>query len=83
ADVAAPNARWLIADFQCPATGIKKLRAKLILRSMYVFFQYATNLPARNLVPPDSILERYGFQLRHRAEYEWGLLHSDCWQRMN
>lgn len=82
-DAAAPKAIWLLADFQCPGAGILKLRARLILWSMYFFFQRATKLSARTLIPPGPILERHGFQLRERVESEWGLLHSDCWDRLN
>ena len=78
---AAPGARWLIADFREPASGIAKWRAHGILYAMYFFFQRVTRLPASRLTPPDAFLERSGFVLRERSLSEWGLLHSDLWQR--
>jgi len=81
AATAAPDARWLLADFQEPAAGIAKWRARGILQAMYFFFQQATRLPASRLTPPDAFLQQSGFILRERSLSEWGLLHSDLWQR--
>jgi len=78
---AAPGARWLLADFREPASGVAKWRARGILRAMYFFFQRATRLPASRLTPPDAFLQENGFVLRKRSVFEWGLLHSDLWQR--
>ncbi len=80
---AVPQASWLVADFQVPDAGMQQVRARLILRSMYLFFRFATALQARTLTPPDSFLKANGFQLRNRAVSEWGLLHTDWWQRSN
>lgn len=74
-----PEANWLIADFQVSSGGVKGVRSRLILWSMYLFFRVVTRLPAKRLTAPDSILNRAGFTLRQRAESEWGLLHSDWW----
>ena len=49
AAAAAPRARWLLADFCEPKTGWAKWRARLILKSMYLFFRIATRLPAPDL----------------------------------
>ena len=82
ARAAHPNAIWLLADFQAPATGFARLRARVILKAMYAFFRTVTRLPARQLTPPDDILRRHGFKLRRRHESEWGLLRSDHWERL-
>jgi ubiquinone/menaquinone biosynthesis C-methylase UbiE len=81
AAAAIPQASWLLADFQTPAAGLRQIRSRLILWTMYAFFRAVTRLPARQLTAPDSFLERAGFNLRRRIETEWGLLHSDWWQR--
>lgn len=78
---ATPDADWLAADFQAPSDGLRRHRARLILWSMYAFFRFATRLPARRLTAPDHFLNANGFQLQERFESEWGLLHSDWWQR--
>ena len=81
AGAAAMDAHWLIADFQMPRSGLKRVRSRLILCVMYSFFRVVTRLPARKLTRPDPFLERGGFSLLHRTESEWGLLHSDWWRR--
>ena len=81
ARVATPRATWLLADFRVPPAGGRRLRALLIHRLMYLFFRFATDLPAQCLTAPDRLLEANGFELRERRLSEWGLLHSDWWER--
>lgn len=81
AAVSAPDARWLVADFQVPDQGWWRWRAKVILEMMYVFFRVVTRLPAKHLANPDPCLREQGFQLSERRLFEWGLLRSDLWQR--
>jgi len=81
ARVARPNASWLLADFQSPPFGLSALRARLILKAMYIFFQAVTRLPAQTLASPDAFIRAAGFELRQRRVTEWGLLHSDHWIR--
>ena len=81
AAAAAPNAQWLLADFREPATGPARWRARLILRSMYVFFRCLTGLSGSRITPPEKFLLARGFRLREQAITEWGLLHSDWWSR--
>ena len=78
---ATPNANWLIADFQTPSSGLKRIRGRLILWTLYAFFRAVTRLPANTLTAPDSLLRNAGFTLHHRVEAEWHLLHSDWWRR--
>jgi len=76
-----PKVNWLIADFQTPPAGLRRIRGRLILWAMYAFFRTMTRLPAYELTTPDSFLERADFILHRRIEAEWGLLHSDWWRR--
>lgn len=76
-----PRSRWLLADFQIPAGGINRWRARLIHWIMYCFFRLATRLPAKHLTVPDPILASNGFILRRRRVTEWELLRSDLWER--
>jgi len=78
---ATPFANWLTADFQIPAAGWRRIRARIILRLLYVFFGVTTRLPAAKLTKPDPLLLKAGFALRRRDQNEWGLLHSDWWPR--
>jgi SAM-dependent methyltransferase len=75
------GAKWLLSDFCEPAGGWQRLRARWILSSMYAFFRATTALPARRLTPPDLALRKAGFALSQRRYFEWGLLHSDLWER--
>jgi ubiquinone/menaquinone biosynthesis C-methylase UbiE len=79
ARLANPGASWLLADFQAPAAGLPALRARIILKSMYLFFRAATRLPAKTLTLPDPFLRATGFALHQRRISEWGLLHTDHW----
>jgi ubiquinone/menaquinone biosynthesis C-methylase UbiE len=76
-----PNADWLISDFQVAPAGWKRIRSRVILWSMYVFFRTMTHLPATRLTAPDPFLEQAGFRLHRRVESEWNMLHSDWWKR--
>ena len=80
ARAAAPEAAWLIADFQVPAGGPARWRARAIHALMCGFFRLATRLPARCLTPPDAFLKDQGFELQERRTSEWGLLHTDLWK---
>lgn len=81
ASVATVDARWLVSDFNIPDSGLARIRARLILWSMYRFFRVVTRLPARRLVIPDPLLEDHGFRRDARDLAEWGLLRADLWRR--
>jgi ubiquinone/menaquinone biosynthesis C-methylase UbiE len=80
-NAATSNATWLLTDFCSARAGWKRLRTQSILASMYVFFGFATKLPACQLTPPDTFLRAGGFELLDRAFFDWDLLHADLWQR--
>lgn len=81
AAVAAPRARWLVADFAIPARGLARVRATVIHALMYRFFRVAARLPASELTPPEPILTELGFVREAVLEEEWGLLRSSLWRR--
>lgn len=74
------EATWLVSDFTSPPHGLSRLRAELILWSMYRFFRIVTRLPANQLVDYTPKLGQHGFRLVARETFEWGLLRSDHWQ---
>jgi ubiquinone/menaquinone biosynthesis C-methylase UbiE len=80
-EAATPRVSWLLADFQVPGTGLRRVRAQIIHGLMYWFFRVITKLPARHLTPPDQFLTAQGFSLRERKVFELGLLHTDWWIR--
>ncbi len=81
AELATPEAAWVVSDFCAPEQGIARLRAKLILWTMYRFFRITTRLPASQLVDYTDRLQRQGFRLESREVFEWGLLRADLWRR--
>ena len=81
ANGATAHAEWLLADFQVPATGWRRVRARIIHQLMYAFFRVVTRLPAGRLACPDPFLLANGFVLRARRQSDWGLLHTDRWSR--
>lgn len=82
AAVAQPRATWLIADFALPERGLARQRARATHALMYAFFRRVAGIRARRLTEPDSWLRSAGFRLAGRRGFEWGLLRSDCWQRV-
>ncbi|MFO1487538.1 MAG: class I SAM-dependent methyltransferase [Verrucomicrobiota bacterium] len=78
---AAPDARWLLADFQIPATGFWRWRALVMVRMLYVFFRWTTKLSADRLVSPDEYLRLAKFKRVLRRQTDGGLLRSELWSR--
>jgi len=81
AALANTDAAWVVSDFCAPEQGMARLRAKLILWTMYRFFRVVTRLPASHLVDYTERLQRLGFRLESREVFEWGLLRADLWRR--
>lgn len=80
ASAAAPDASWLIADFQVAGSGWRRIRSRIILWMLYRFFHVTTQLSAHELTPADPFLKAAGFQQHRRSVFEWGLLKSEWWQ---
>ena len=53
-EIAAPDADWLLADFEIAPAGPARWRSRVILAMLYQFFAVATGLRARALAPPDE-----------------------------
>lgn len=81
AHCATPGAHWLLTDFQIAASGLRRLRSRVIIASLYAFFRMTTRLPATQLISADPFLEHAGFTLHKRIESDWSLLRSDWWLR--
>jgi SAM-dependent methyltransferase len=78
---AKADARWLLADFQIPERGLRRLRARMVLALAYRFFRITTALPASRIFPPDDALRANGFHMQRTMTANWSLLHSDLWSR--
>jgi ubiquinone/menaquinone biosynthesis C-methylase UbiE len=70
---------WLINDFCQPESGLKALRAKIWLKTMYAFFRMTAKLEATKLENPFSVLEFTGIELRERKTWSWEMLASEWW----
>ncbi|ACB74284.1 class I SAM-dependent methyltransferase [Opitutus terrae] len=81
ARAARPRAYWVLSDFTVPAQGWGRQRARVIHWMMYAFFRRVTQVRARRVTVPDPLLRAHGFSLAGRRTFEWGLLHSDLWER--
>lgn len=80
-ELAAPDADWLLADFEIAPAGLAKWRSRVILALLYGFFRVVCGLHARALVSPDGDLKKAGFSRYRRQTSEWGLLKSEWWRR--
>lgn len=80
-EMAAPDANWLLADFEIPTRTLARLRSRIIVTILYGFFRIACGLKADSLVSPDAILQKAGFSKQRRMTSEWGLLKSEWWGR--
>ena len=80
-NLAQPEARWLVADFQIPVSRLRRLRSRVILGLLYRFFRLACGMRTKALEPYEQALECAGFSLIERRTSEWGLLKSECWER--
>ena len=77
----APEALWLISEFDLPASGWKRANARFWLRTMYAFFRFTTNLRNQQLPCWRPLLREAGFVPRKQIRYKDGFLVSELWQR--
>lgn len=81
AAAATPDAVWLFSDFQFPDRGLFRLRAQLIIGSLYKFFRLTAALSAKQLIAPDPWIQQNGFVLQQRRSFSLGLTHTDLWRK--
>ena len=81
AELATPDATWLITDFAVPERGLARWRAQIILWLAYTFFRLTTDISACSIIAPAPWLESAGFARKRSLQKEWGLLYSELWQR--
>jgi 2-polyprenyl-3-methyl-5-hydroxy-6-metoxy-1,4-benzoquinol methylase len=79
ATAASEDCVWLQSDFTVPAGTFRRIRAQLILWTMYRFFRSSVSLSADKLSNPSEMLRSGGFELEARTNRSWGLLNCDLW----
>ena len=81
ARAATHDANWLLADFCVPFNGMARLRARVWLAAMYLFFRMTARIDARELVDPTLFLRAEGFALARQHLLRKGMLKSERWRR--
>ena len=79
-----PRGGWFVApadNFHEPDHGWRRWRGRAVLGLMYTFFRFTTGLSAARLTPPTGFLQAAGFRLVDQRLANFGLVHSDLWQR--
>lgn len=76
-----PNGVWLFADFSIPASGWRRLRARLWVAFLYAFFRWRTGLAVRELPPSEDILHDAGLSVVDGTTLQRGLLRTAVYQR--
>lgn len=81
AAVTSPGALWLVSEFHVPASGIRRLAARLLTGAMYLFFRATTGLTTSSLPDYSKILAANEF-FRVKQRSVWGgFLVSELWER--
>ena len=76
-----PSAQWLLSDFQIPASGWRRVRGRIWLSILYVFFRCVAKIPARRLPPIEDMLATTSFKPVARKTYSGQMLYSTLYQR--
>lgn len=76
---ARPGAAWLIAEFDVPARGPARWRARLWISALYWFFRAASGITPRKLPRLGPLLREAGFLLQEERRSSAGLLVSQKW----
>ncbi len=76
-----PAAQWLLSDFQIPASGWRRLRARIWLTILYAFFRCVAKITARTVPPAEAILAATSFKQVARKNYSAEMLYSTLYER--
>ena len=77
-----PNGVWLVSEFDLPTSGLRRLLARFWLRTMYLFFRYATGLRNQRLPDWRQQLISAGFRPRIQQSFANGFLVSESWEQI-
>jgi ubiquinone/menaquinone biosynthesis C-methylase UbiE len=79
---ATQDTLWLVNDFTVPASGIRRLRAKLLLKIMYLFFRLTSNLRTQRLENPSRVLTNAGWKLASEKNFNHRFIVSRLWKNV-
>ena len=77
----APNARWVISEFQTPPTAFGRIVAAPVVTLLYRAFRWLTGLEPQALPDHHTALAQAGWRFEAGHTHLWGLLVSELWQR--
>jgi SAM-dependent methyltransferase len=75
----APEARWLVSEFQIPESGLSAAASRLVVSTLYRAFGLLTGLEVHELPAWDILLENSGFSRHDQRTWLGGLLTSEVW----
>lgn len=71
-----PGGHWLFADFVEPARGWRRLRARLWIGLLYVFFRWRGAVDVTTLPPSEQILTDAGLTVVDAKEFQAGMVRT-------
>lgn len=77
----APDALWVVSEFDMPPSGWHRASARFWLKTMYAFFRITTNLRNQQLPCWRALMSQAGFMPRKETQYQNGFIVSELWQR--
>jgi ubiquinone/menaquinone biosynthesis C-methylase UbiE len=80
---AAPQAKWLVSEFDLPPGRLRRTVALTLLRIMYGFFRLTTGLANQTLPEWRPLLESHGFSREVSSSERSGFIVSELWARRN
>jgi len=78
---AAPDAIWIVSEFDLPRSAWKRAKARFWLRIMYAFFRITTKLSNQQLPCWRPLLREAGFIRQRQLCFKGGFIVSELWQR--
>ncbi len=76
-----PDAIWLVSEFSVPEKGLPRLRARLVIRSLYFAFSVLTGLHIRKIPNYAKAFDHNKFSLFEKSKYQVGMLVAEVWGR--
>jgi ubiquinone/menaquinone biosynthesis C-methylase UbiE len=78
----APEAQWIVSEFQEAQGRFAGAWSKLVIRALYAAFRVSTDLQVTRLPRYENALAAAGFCLQQREQALGGLLRSSLWLRL-
>jgi hypothetical protein len=80
---AAPQAQWIVSEFEQAPGRIAGFWTRLAIRALYAAFRVSADLRVTRLPRYEQALRSAGFYLQRREQALGGLLGSSLWRRLS